>query len=43
MLLKKIKSMNECMRKNKCEDYLDKIRNTDIFDKYEFIKENKYL
>ena len=25
--------------KNKCEDYLDKIRNTDIFDKYEFIKE----
>ena len=24
--------------KNKCEDYLDKIRNTDIFDKYEFIK-----
>lgn len=25
--------------KNKCEDYLDKIRDTDIFDKYEFIKE----
>ena len=25
--------------KNKCEDYLDKIRNIDIFDKYEFIKE----
>ena len=25
--------------KNKCEDYLDKIRNTDIFDKYKFIKE----
>ena len=24
--------------KNKCEDYLDKIRNTDIFDKYEFLK-----
>ena len=24
--------------KNRCEDYLDKIRNTDIFDKYEFIK-----
>ena len=27
--------------KNKCEDYLDKIRDTDIFDKYEFLKENK--
>ena len=25
--------------KNKCDDYLDKIRNTDIFDKYKFIKE----
>ena len=24
--------------KNKCEDYLDKIRDTDIFDKYEFLK-----
>ena len=24
--------------KNKCEDYLDKIRNIDIFDKYEFLK-----
>lgn len=24
--------------KNKCEDYLDKTRNTDIFDKYDFIK-----
>ena len=24
--------------KNRCEDYLDKIRNTDIFDKYEFLK-----
>ena len=24
--------------KNKCEDYLDNIRDTDIFDKYEFIK-----
>ena len=23
---------------NKCEDYLDKIRDTDIFDKYEFLK-----
>ena len=23
--------------KNKCEDYLDKIRDTDIFDKYEFL------
>ena len=23
--------------KNKCEDYLDKIRNTDIFDKYYFL------
>ena len=23
--------------KSKCEDYLDKIRNTDIFDKYDFI------
>ena len=23
--------------KNKCEDYLDKIRDTDIFDKYDFI------
>ena len=22
---------------NKCEDYLDKIRDTDIFDKYEFL------
>ena len=29
----------ECMyEKNKCEDYLDKIRNTDIFDKYDFLK-----
>lgn len=27
--------------KNKCEDYLYKIRNTDIFKKYEFLKENK--
>ena len=28
----------ECMyEKSKCEDYLDKIRNTDIFDKYDFI------
>ena len=24
--------------KNKCEDYLDKISDTDIFDKYEFLK-----
>ena len=24
--------------KNKCEDYLDKIRDTNIFDKYEFLK-----
>lgn len=24
--------------KNKCEDYLDKIRDTDIFNKYEFLK-----
>ena len=24
--------------KNKCEDYLDKIRDTDIFDKYDFLK-----
>ena len=24
--------------KNKCEDYLDNIRDTDIFDKYEFLK-----
>ena len=24
--------------KNKCEDYLDKIRDIDIFDKYEFLK-----
>ena len=23
--------------KNNCEDYLDKIRDTDIFDKYEFL------
>ena len=23
---------------NKCEDYLDKIRDTDIFDKYDFLK-----
>ena len=23
--------------KNKCEDYLDNIRDTDIFDKYEFL------
>lgn len=26
-------------KKNKCEDYLEKIRNTSIFEKYEFIKE----
>ena len=25
--------------KNKCEEYLDKIRDTDIFDKYEFLTE----
>lgn len=24
--------------KNKCEEYLDKIRDVDIFEKYEFIK-----
>lgn len=27
--------------KNQCDEYLDKIRNTDIFEKYEFIKNQK--
>ena len=35
---KKYENMYE---KDKCEDYLDKIRDIDIFEKYEFLKENK--
>ena len=30
---------NRMYEKSKCEEYLDKIRDTDIFDKYEFLTE----
>lgn len=38
-VIKENQKYERMYEKNKCEDYLDKIRNTDIFDKYKFIKE----
>ena len=37
-VIKQNQKYERMYEQNKCEDYLDKIRDTDIFDKYEFLK-----